>query len=164
MNIVACRVDERLVHGQIMTSWSKYLQLKRIIVVDDQVAKDDFMTTVLAMSAPAGIHIEILTVDSASTCLVSDTANDRAMLLFKRILAALELARRLKDTPQAMTELNIGNIGSIPGRDQITKNVFLSKDEKNNILDLQSLGVSVFLQMLYTDPRIAADDIINRIG
>ena len=66
MNIVATRVDERLIHGQVMASWSKRLQLARIVVVDNQIAKDDFMKTVLSMSAPAGMQIDILSVKGAA--------------------------------------------------------------------------------------------------
>ena len=161
MNVVACRVDERLVHGQVMTSWSKHLQLKRIVIVDDQVAKDDFMATVLTMSAPAGITIEILSVKDAATRLQADKGEEKTLLLFKRIPAALELAKELKETPVALTELNVGNVGSVPGRVQVTKNVFLSEDEKNDLRGLQSLGVNVFLQMLYTDPQTSIDEILK---
>ena len=160
MNVVACRVDERLVHGQIMTSWSKHLQLKRIVIVDDQVAKDDFMATVLTMSAPAGITIEILSVADATQRVKTDASEEKTLLLFKKIPAALDLARQLKDTPFAMKELNVGNVGSVPGRVQMTKNVFLSEDEKNDLRELQGLGVNVFLQMLYTDPQTSASEIL----
>lgn len=161
MNVVACRVDERLVHGQVMTSWSKHLQLKRIVIVDDQVAKDDFMATVLTMSAPAGITIEILSVKDAAARLQADKGEEKTLLLFKRIPAVLELAKELKETPVALTELNVGNVGSVPGRVQVTKNVFLSEDEKNDLRELQSLGVNVFLQMLYTDPQTSIDEILK---
>lgn len=160
MKIVACRVDERLVHGQIMTSWSKHLQLKRIVIVDDAVAKDDFMATVLTMSAPAGISIDILGVGDAAAKIQADKGDEKTLLLFKRIGAALELAKALKETALPLVELNIGNVGSVPGRVQMTKNVFLSDEEKEQIRELQGLGVNVFLQMLYTDPVVKADEVL----
>lgn len=160
MKVVAARVDERLVHGQIMTSWSKHLALKRIVVIDNQVAKDEFMAEVLKMSAPSGLAIDILSVADAGRLITEDTGEENTLLLFKGIGAALELAQVLKDGPHKMTELNIGNLGSIPGRIQVTKNVFLSDAEKDQIRELQKMGVNVFLQMLYTDPRTEASEII----
>jgi PTS system mannose-specific IIB component len=160
MNIVASRVDERLVHGQIMTSWSKHLQLRCIVVVDDQVAADDFMTSVLSLSAPAGITIKILSVSDAAQEVVSDTSDVATMLLFKKVSAALQLAKTLADTSHTLHELNLGNLGSVPGRVQVTKNVFLSDEERDQIRELLGMGVDVFLQMLYTEPRVAARDII----
>lgn len=160
MNIVASRVDERLVHGQIMTSWSKYLQLKRIIVVDDQLAVDSFMTTILTMAAPAGLEIEILSVADAAAKVQQDTSSVATMLLFKRIGQARALIEALKDTATPLMELNIGNVGSVPGRTQITKNVFLSPEETADITALENLGINVFLQMLYTDSVVSAQDIL----
>ena len=154
MNIVATRVDERLIHGQVMASWSKRLQLARIVVVDNQIAKDDFMKTVLSMSAPAGMQIDILSVKGAANTVKSDADSANTMLLFKRISAALELARELQGSSSKMAELNLGNLGSVPGRVQVTKNIFLSEEE------LQDLGVNVFLQMLYTDPKVPVDDVL----
>lgn len=160
MNIVASRVDERLVHGQIMTSWSKYLQLKRIIVVDDQLAVDSFMTTILTMAAPAGLEIEILSVADAAAKVQQDTSPVATMLLFKCIGQARALIEALKDTVTPLMELNIGNVGSVPGRTQITKNVFLSPEETADITALENLGINVFLQMLYTDSVVSAQDIL----
>ena len=160
MNVVATRVDERLIHGQVMASWSKRLQLTRIVVVDDQIAKDDFMRTVLSMSSPAGMQIDILSVKDAATMVKLDTDSANTMLLFKRISAALELARELRGGSYEMAELNLGNLGSVPGRVQVTKNIFLSEEERKQIRELQGLGVNVFLQMLYTDPKVPVDDVL----
>ena len=160
MNIVATRVDERLIHGQVLASWSKRLQLARIVVVDNQIAKDDFMKTVLSMSAPAGMQIDILSVKGAANTVKSDADSANTMLLFKRISAALELARELQGSSSKMAELNLGNLGSVPGRVQVTKNIFLSEEERTQIRELQDLGVNVFLQMLYTDPKVPVDDVL----
>ncbi len=160
MNIVATRVDERLIHGQVMASWSKRLQLARIVVVDNQIAKDDFMKTVLSMSAPAGMQIDILSVKGAANTVKSDADSANTMLLFKRISVALELARELQGSSSKMAELNLGNLGSVPGRVQVTKNIFLSEEERTQIRELQDLGVNVFLQMLYTDPKVPVDDVL----
>lgn len=161
MNVVASRVDERLVHGQIMTSWAKYLKLRRIVVVDDQVAKDEFMATVLGMSAPSGISIDILSVPDAANRLKGDKGDENTLLLFKRISAALELAKSLAGTPNELKELNLGNLGSVPGRTQITKNIFLSEEEKSEARELREMGVNVFLQMLYTDASVPLADVMG---
>ncbi|WP_130810962.1 PTS sugar transporter subunit IIB [Olsenella sp. Marseille-P4559] len=160
MNVAATRVDERLIHGQVMAYWSKRLQLARIVVVDDQIAEDGFMKTVLSMSAPAGMQIDILSVKDAAKAVQTDGGSVHTMLLFKKIPAALELAHELKGCSSEMTELNLGNLGSVPGRVQVTKNIFLSEEERTQIRELQDLGVNVFLQMLYTDPKVPIDDVL----
>lgn len=157
MEIELYRVDERLVHGQIIASWSKYLGLKRIIIVDDQLAKDDFMRQVLTMAAPAGIQIEVMSVEKAAERIVSDSGvGEKAMILFKRLKYALSLSA----VNPKIKELNLGNIGAGPSRKAITKNVFLSPEEKEMIHQLQKNEVSVYLQMLYSDAKI---DVSSKI-
>ena len=76
MKIVMCRVDERLVHGQVIASWSKILSIRQILVIDDQLAKDSFMGTVLAMAAPSGVKVELVSVDEAVRRIQKDGTQD----------------------------------------------------------------------------------------
>lgn len=55
MKVTLARVDERLIHGQVMTAWCKKCWIKTIILVDKEIAQDEFMISVLEMSAPAGV-------------------------------------------------------------------------------------------------------------
>ena len=59
------RIDARLIHGQVMTAWMKTLPATQIIVIDDKVAKDDFMLFVLQNAAPSGLKVIALTEDEA---------------------------------------------------------------------------------------------------
>lgn len=157
MNIVLSRVDERLVHGQVIASWSKYLEIKRIIIADDQLASDSFMTQVLSMAAPAGITVEILTVEKAAEKIEKDLASgEKTMLLFKSLKYALTLTELGVD----IQELNIGNIGAGPSRKAISKNVFVSSAEIEIVKQLMEKGVFVYLQMVYSEAKV---DIKSKI-
>jgi mannose/fructose/N-acetylgalactosamine-specific phosphotransferase system component IIB len=63
------RIDDRLIHGQVVALWVKHLQAKRIVIVDDQVAKDVFLQTVLRGAAPPGISVEVATLEAAPKAL-----------------------------------------------------------------------------------------------
>ena len=63
--IVQLRVDERLIHGQITTAWSRFLDVSRIVVANDRLARDPLTTQTLLMSAPAGKKVAVRTIDSA---------------------------------------------------------------------------------------------------
>lgn len=143
-----------------MTSWAKHLQLKSVLVVDDGLSKDGFMASVLALAAPAGLDIRVLSVTDAASAVEQEETAGATMLLFKRIDQAEALAKVLQDSAHPLGELNIGNIGSAPGRVQVTKNVFLSPEDKASLENLQGMGVDVFLQMLYTDPRTPVSEVL----
>ena len=59
LNIVLTRIDDRLIHGQVVTAWAKITKANRIIVVDDEVAMDEFMVKILKMAAPRSFKIGI---------------------------------------------------------------------------------------------------------
>lgn len=111
------RVDERLIHGQVMTAWVKKYWIKKIILVDDEIVQDSFMQEVLSMSAPQGVKVEVRSAADAAAELGEDTSDDNVMLLFKE----LKYAGLLVNYGYPLEELDIGNIGSAPGRKAITK-------------------------------------------
>ncbi len=157
MKIVLSRVDERLVHGQIIASWTKQLTIKKIMIIDDQSANDPFMAQVLTMAAPSGINIQLLTVAKAAEILkANEDGGDRTMLLFRHPKSALGLVSQ----GVALPELNIGNMGAGPNRKSITKNVYMSTQEIDIAKSLLESKVHVYLQMLVTDPKI---DIAEKI-
>lgn len=73
--IVQLRIDERLIHGQITTAWSRYLDVSRIVVASDKLAKDPLTTQTLLMSAPAGKKVAVKTIPDAIK-LLSDPRVD----------------------------------------------------------------------------------------
>lgn len=156
MPIVLARVDERLVHGQIVTSWSKHLRINEIYIIDDEIAQDSFMKEVLKLSSPSGLDFTILSVDEASTTLVNTPSDRRIMLLFKNVSTVLELVEKGYE----LESINLGNIGSSPNRRRISKNISLSTREEEATKKLVSLGIDVYLQMLYTDSKVDVSDLI----
>lgn len=82
--IVLTRIDDRLIHGQVMTAWVKKTRANQILIIDDEVAKDDFMSEILKMSAPAGIDIVVKGLEDAVTFLnEQETENKRLIILVK---------------------------------------------------------------------------------
>ncbi|MCC8060720.1 MAG: PTS sugar transporter subunit IIB [Clostridiales bacterium] len=155
MSVELARVDERLVHGQIMTAWVRRFWIQRIVLVDDEIARDEFMKQLLAMSAPAGVTVEARSVADTAEILKTESG-EKTMLLFKEIGGALALVEQGYD----LKELNIGNIGSTPARKAITREVYVSQEEKEMLRRLQAAGVESYIQKLPQDSRV---DIMSKI-
>lgn len=156
MNVVLSRVDERLIHGQVMTSWVKRFNVNKIILVDDVIANDDFMREVLTLAAPNGVTVLVLTAEGTFNLLQSDTSTDRTMLLFKELKYVLKLVYQ----GYSIERLNIGNIGSAPNRKSITNQVYISQEEKEIVRELISKNTYVFIQKMPTDTEI---DVAKKI-
>ena len=156
MKINLCRVDERLIHGQVMTAWVKKLRIKKIILVDDELASDDFMKEVLALSAPSGVKVEVRSVEDTLQTVNASQNDESTLLLFKEVKYAYELYKIGFD----MKELNIGNVGSSPVRKAITTQVYMSEEEKNMCREMNEKGVYVYIQKLPQDSQV---DVMTKI-
>lgn len=158
MNIILARVDERLVHGQIITSWTKHLNISHIVIVDDQIANDPFMFQVLMLSAPARMQFEVFNVDKAADTILNSTKyrNERVLLLFKDVFTAWKTIEQVH-----LPELNIGNVGSGPERKRISKNVSLTAKEIEIVKSIIAGGTEVNLQMIYTDPKVPIKGVLS---
>lgn len=139
MEIKIARIDERLVHGQVITSWCKKFSINKIVVIDDDVARDPFMSQVITLSAQAGMEIIIKEVSKALEFLKEGTASGNIMLLFKNPIAVLDLVK----TGYVLPEVNLGNIGSSPTRKRISKNVSLTSEEIDMVNRIIEAGTRV---------------------
>ena len=146
MNIVCFRVDERLVHGQIVTKWLPEVQAKRLIVVDSEIAVDDFMKEVLQMALPPGLDFAVISLDKALTKFTENNDEIKTMVLVKNVETAAKLGQQL--SPEFNFSLNVGNCGMQPGRTKITDTVYLNAREIAALKELKVLGCSVFFQTL----------------
>lgn len=153
MEIVFARLDERLVHGQVMTSWAKYFQIKKIIICDDDLVKDSFTCEVLSLAAPSGVVVVVKNVEDTLKQIASDDTFTKTMLLFKNLKYVLSLVEGGFD----LKRINIGNMGSSPSRNELNRRVFMSTDEKEIVKKIQDKGIDIYLQMLYTDPEVSID-------
>ncbi|MGC8826396.1 MAG: PTS sugar transporter subunit IIB, partial [Anaerolineae bacterium] len=86
------RIDDRLIHGQVIAVWCKHKPFKRIAIIDDQLAQDPYMQEVMRLAAPPGLVVEVYSVDAAIQKLSQETQNRSTTMLLMR---SPQVARRL---------------------------------------------------------------------
>lgn len=152
------RIDDRLIHGQVIAGWCKHRQFTRIVVVGDGVAADSFIQEVLRLAAPPGLRVDVLSIEESIRVLGQD-APDRGttMVLLKSPLAA----RRLYDGGLKYSALNVGGIGNAPGRRNIFKNISASEEEIAILKYLVDRGVEV---TILTVPGIRSKAFSDVVG
>ena len=135
MNITVFRIDERLIHGQIVTAWLQYADAKQIIVVDDSAAKNALRQKLLRMATPKDIKLQVLTVDDAIQILKTDTSSDNTLLLAGSPSTALQLANVL-----IIKTINVGNQNMKKGKNKILDNFWLFDEDVSAFKQLEKLG------------------------
>lgn len=156
--IVNFRLDERLIHGQVATYWTRTLQADRIIVADDEVLKDTIGMEALKAAVPSGVHLSILGVDNAAKRLNEGRYSGQRVFL---IVNKVKTISRLLDNGLKIKEVNIGNMGEKEGRKQIKKSVYCTPDEIAEINSIENKGVKVFAQMVPNDDKKTFRSYLN---
>jgi mannose/fructose/N-acetylgalactosamine-specific phosphotransferase system component IIB len=141
MPIVLYRVDERLIHGQVVVGWGAQLRPDGIIVIDDDVAASSWEQELYEIGLPPGLEREFVTVAQARERIAGwRAAPERRLLLTRdvhtmRLLAAGGLLEG--------EEINIGGIHYAAGREAVLPYVYLSADERAELRLLAEEGTRV---------------------
>jgi PTS system mannose-specific IIB component len=155
--IVLARIDDRLVHGQVMTSWLNFLSANTIIVVDDATALDPLMNMVLKNVAPSNINLEILTFEQGVVRLKEDINGEKIILLVK-IPQTME---NLINAGVNIKSVNVGGMAVKPGRKTIYKWLAASEEEKECINRIINQDISVSIQIIAEDKRLDAKNYFS---
>ena len=139
MEISVFRIDDRLIHGQIITAWIAYADAKTIIVADDKAAADSFSQSLLKMATPDSIDLKILSVDEAVNVIKSDKENGKALLLMRGPESALKMIRAgvRKD------QINVGNMNMKKGKTKVLGNLWVFPEDVENIKKIYETGVTM---------------------
>ena len=148
MTLRLVRVDDRLIHGQVVAIWLKALGAKRIVIVDDRTARDDFLREVLELAAPSGVPVEVHDL-AAGTERVKQLASDPEPVFV--IMRSPVTALRLREAGVEFPLLNVGGIGAGPGRKPLYRNISASPEEREAMRQLEAMGTRVELRIVEND-------------
>jgi mannose/fructose/N-acetylgalactosamine-specific phosphotransferase system component IIB len=143
------RVDDRLIHGQVVLGWRQHLAYDEIWVVDDEVSADPFLGDVLRMAAPGGVIVRVYGVAEAAQVLLGPKPTARVLLLFKQPQAALSLVEVGVDLPY----LNVGNLAARPGARRVFRTISLTDEQAAALDALAARGVRITFQLAPDDAQ-----------
>lgn len=156
--IVLTRVDDRLIHGQVISGWLRHTKGNRIVIVDEDLAKDEFMLGILEMAAPPGVPVSAYTVAEATEYLTSDKSdNARIIVLVKSPLVVVDLVK----SKVPIEYVNIGGMGSSPKRKKLYKNIQASPEEIDAMKELVDLGVEVEFRVVVENKGIDLKEVLK---
>ena len=158
-DIVLIRADFRLIHGQVITKWAKQTMANKILIVDDMLAKDSFMSSIYTMSAPPGMEVVIDTVeDVVSKWKADGYGNCRLFILIKDVPTIYTLFK--KGFP--VKELQIGGRGAAPGRKVVFGPITLDQSDAVKLTEMQDSGIRVYLHQVPDDPSMEFTKILEK--
>ena len=159
MSIELFRIDDRLIHGQVVVGWGQPLDLAFIVLVDDNVAASDWEQELYQMGVPPEMDVFFESVESAAHHLGAYARDRRPGLLLTGDIATMMRLVALPDG--AISRVNLGGIHYRAGRTQRLRYIFLAPDEEQALRDLAARGISVTAQDVPAARPIPLDDVLT---
>ena len=143
MPIQLYRIDDRLIHGQVVVGWGQPLDIRFLVLVDDLVASSDWEKELYRMAVPPEMDIYFCDVQSAIREHSRYASDPRPGVL---IVGDISSMYRLVAGVKAIGSVNLGGIHHRAGRIEKLRYIFLTPDEENQLRQLESAGVEVTAQ------------------
>src|SRR5215210_6144456 len=115
MAVELWRIDDRLIHGQVVVGWGQPLDLGFIVLVDDEVAASDWEQELYRMGVPPQMEVYFASVTEAARHIHGWQADQRPGIL---LTGDIDTMRRLAELAPGIRSVNLGGIHHRPGRVQ----------------------------------------------
>jgi len=159
MSILLYRVDERLIHGQVVVGWGSKLRPDQYLVVDTALAVSDWEQDLYTLGVPERVSVEFLAPGTARTALEDWKESElRCVLLTRDLGTMLELARNGTLSGES---LNLGGLHHQKGREEILPYLFLDEADKQALRELENEGLEISARDLPGSPIVTLEDLLG---
>lgn len=160
MKINVCRIDDRLVHGQIVTKWIKEADANLILVADDKAAGDKTLQMILKLAVPSGVKIEILNKEESISRIQNDHTNQNVLLLIRNPAEAEKLVEMGLQVEKIIVG-NISNSKSSVGRTKLLDYIWVEPADVRALQKLCEKGIKLEVKAI---PEERAKDPMELIA
>lgn len=151
------RVDERLLHGQILIKWLEAKKSNHIIIIDDDVSDNPILRNILELSIPQNIVVEIYNLEKGAEILKNNKElNNHPILLVKN----LQTAKYLHEKGVKINEIVVGRMPSGIGKRKIYSNIFVSDADIETINYFKGEKIPIIIQIVPDSDPVSIYDLI----
>lgn len=152
------RVDNRLIHGQVVEAWLPHLRAERVVVADDEAASSPLIRAAMGLAVNPAIEVIIQPLRSLDYAALGRDGR-KTLLLVRDIGGVVEAQSR----GLALTHVNVGNVHFATGKKQVSASVFLSPDELNQLKMLAESGVQVEARAVPSERGLTFEEMKQKL-
>ncbi len=156
-HITLVRIDDRLIHGQVVVKWVRHLDCKEILIVDDELWHDAFLQNVLRLAAPPDVRVHVTTVQKTGQQLSSSSNDSHGVML---LVKSPQTALALLNNGVPFSELNVGGLAAGPRTMRLYKSVSATSEQIVALFAIRDRGVRVYFQMVPEERRVDLSEIL----
>lgn len=155
--VALCRVDERLLHGQVAVTWLSQVQPDSILIANDEVMGNEMSKMALKMVKPSGVKMAIRSLEDGAKVLNDPRAADMKIFV---VVKTLQDAVRLCGETDQITKINVGGVKKKEGSKLVSASVYLNGDDLAAVQKLVDLGKDVEFKMVPSESGKKAEQIL----
>ena len=146
-NILAARIDNRLIHGQVGMTWVNSLQANLILVANDKVSEDTVQQSLMDMVVPNGVQTRYFSVEKNAKVINKASDRQKILLVVKDVIDV----KRLRDLGLRIDTWIVGNMHFSEGKKQITSTVSLDEEQIGIFKELIQDKISFIIKGIPSD-------------
>ena len=161
MPFVFNRIDSRYVHGQVGARIVRQFNVSKIVIIDDKIAADEFMTSIFKM-ASVSAKVVVYSVEKAISRYKEGKLKDgNLMLLFGNVDTAYRTYKEIK-----FEELDVGSIkgDDREGTKLVTNMIYITEEEGKKLAEMKKEGCNVYFQSVPDTPVVSLEEGLKNIG
>lgn len=162
MPIALYRIDDRLIHGQVVVGWGQPLELRFIVLVDDDVATSEWEQELYRMGVPPEMSVHFHTVADAAAQLAEINRNPQPGLLLVGDIGTMQ--RLVSASGGQIRAVNVGGVHHSPGRTGRLRYVFLTTAEEDGLKAIEALGVEVTAQDVPSARAVPLAELLTSVA
>lgn len=160
MSVILLRVDERLIHGQVVVGWGAALHADRVVVIDDALADSPWEQEIYCLGVPSEMEARFVSVDQAVAALPAWRRDQhRAVLLLRDVASLGRLSGALLGAEE---EVNLGGVHHAEGRTESLPYLFLDAGERAQLSALAQSGIVISARDLPGSRRVPLAEVLAR--
>lgn len=151
MGVKLVRIDDRLIHGQVATTWIKNYEIEQVLIINDKAANDPIQKSVVGLAAPPGVKVMIFGVNQFINILKKSEIKKSTMLLFTTSTDVLKIVESgLVD----IKEVNAGGMRFNDTRKRLIKAISVTPEEEQAFVKMMDKGIKINVQMVPKDTSV----------
>ncbi|MDI9519461.1 MAG: PTS sugar transporter subunit IIB [Erysipelotrichaceae bacterium] len=157
-NISLVRIDDRLIHGQVITAWVKVFPVTKILIIDNELAGNRLMSRIYRAAAPIGIEVLIKNEeDSINFIKEPPLKNEEIMILVK----TPQVIERLTQNEIPISKIVLGGMGARDDRKRFNRNISVNQEEEDCLKRMLNNNISIVYQLVPLETPMDLNNIIK---
>ena len=161
MDVQLFRIDDRLIHGQVVLGWARPLKSERILLCDDEVSQNDWEKELYCTCVPGGLQTMVCTITETAELLSGeDSLRDKTIVLVKDPKAVMDIVKK----GYIPGSINLGGLHFNDQRKKYLPYVYLNDEEVKQIHWLLDKGISMYCQDIPTGKKYDVRDVVGEVA